>query len=116
MASLTSVTPGNSTIILESLFTFAPAARQLVSHGHVLVNEKRVNIPSYQVKSGQVITLNQKALEIPQVKKTFDATKNDKLPDWLERKAVAGKIKHLPTREDIAEDINDQLIVEYYSR
>lgn len=100
-------------------FGFVPtryAARQLVSHAHILVDDKKVNIPSYNLKPGQVISLKPKSTNIPIVKKTLEATKKDPLPGWLEKKATAGKIKRLPEREEIGEDINDQLIVEYYSR
>ncbi len=92
-----------------------PLARQLVSHGHVLVDGKRVTIPSFLVREGMVITLRPKALEIPAVKKMLD-DKLLKIPDWLERKGPAGKIVRMPARSEITEDINEQLIVEHYSR
>ncbi len=92
-----------------------PAARQLVSHRHTLVNGKRVNIPSNQVSIGDVITLDGKAFQIPEVKKSFD--KQDYVsPEWLIRKAAAGKMARLPKREDIPEVISEQDIVEFYSR
>lgn len=90
-------------------------ARQLVSHGHVVVNNQRVNIPSYRVEKDMVITLRPKALEIPAVKKILE-DKAIRTPAWLERKGPVGKIVRMPERTDIAEDINEQLIVEYYSR
>jgi len=92
-----------------------PAARQLVSHRHVLVNGQKVNIPSYQVKVGDVITLGAKALEIPYIKKTF-GEKNVKIPKWLERKAAAGRVKAEPSFEDVTEPISAQDIIEFYSK
>lgn len=90
-------------------------ARQLVSHGHVQINSKRVNIPSYQVRIGEVITLSTKATNMPDVKKALDE-KEFTVPSWLERKGPAGTIKSGPRREDVDAAINEQLIVEYYSR
>jgi len=91
-------------------------ARQLVSHTHVLIDEQKVDIPSYSVKPGQIITLKPKSLEIPVVKKNLQATKNDSMPAWLEKKGPVGRIKRLPNREEMDQNINEQLIVEYYSR
>lgn len=90
-------------------------ARQLVHHGHILVDGKKVDIPSYQVKPGQVINLNPKAMKIEVVKKSL-AEKKKEIPSWLQKKAAVGKIVRLPTREEIGADIAEQLIVEYYSR
>lgn len=91
------------------------AARQLISHGHVHIDGKKVTIPSFLVKSGQVITLRDKAMQIPAVKKLLDSEQTG-LPEWVERKGPVGKIARLPLREDIKEEINEQLIVEFYSR
>ena len=90
-------------------------ARQLVRHGHILVDGKKVDIPSYQVKPGQVINLNPKAMKMEVVKKSL-AEKKKEIPSWLQKKAAVGKIIRLPTREEIGADIAEQLIVEYYSR
>jgi len=90
-------------------------ARQLVHHGHILVDGKKVDIPSYQVKPGQVINLNLKAMKMEVVKKSL-AEKKKEIPSWLQKKAAVGKIIRLPTREEIGADIAEQLIVEYYSR
>ncbi len=90
-------------------------SRQLVSHGHVMVDGKRVNIPSFRTAKDMVITLRPKALEIPAVKKILD-DKAVRTPEWLERIGPVGKIVRMPERADIAEDINEQLIVEHYSR
>lgn len=90
-------------------------ARQLVNHGHVLVDGKKVSIPSYLIKEGQVVTLKQKALEIPAVKKLIDDT-SVKTPEWIEKKGPVAKVARLPLRTDIDEDIDEKLIVEHYSR
>lgn len=91
------------------------AARQLVSHRHVLVNGKKLNIPSYQVKIGDVITLDSKALVIPYIKKTIEE-KNVKIPTWLERKAIVGKIVSQPSFADVSEPISVQDVIEFYSK
>lgn len=88
--------------------------RQIVSHGLILVDGKKVNIPSYQVKPGQVIALISKGLELKQVKDSL--AEKRKIPEWLQRKAVVGKMVRLPERKETEADINEDLIVEYYSR
>lgn len=91
------------------------AARQLVSHGNVTVNGKKLNIPSYKVRVGDVISLSQTATNIPYVKSLL--ADKDKTPaPWLNKKAILGKVTRLPLRSDITEAINEQLIVEFYSR
>lgn len=91
------------------------ASRQIVSHGHVLVDGKKVNIPSYQVRVGETISLSPKGLKIKEVEETL-AQKNVIIPSWLERKAAVGRVKKLPERDEIGGEINEQQIVEYYSR
>jgi len=91
-----------------------PAARQLINHGHIKVDNKKVSIPSYLVKPNQVISLSSKAASFPAIKETLE--QKHITPKWLEKKAIVGKVKNLPQREDIDVDINEQLIVEFYSR
>jgi len=91
------------------------SARQLVSHRHVSINGAIVGIPSYEVKKDQVITFSSKGLEVPSVKKMLEE-KNPQLPSWVERKGPVGKVIRLPTRTDVTDDINEQLIIEFYSR
>jgi small subunit ribosomal protein S4 len=88
-----------------NLASSRPQARQLVSHGHVFVNSKKVNIPSYNVKIGDVISLSQKASNLEFI-----------IPAWLEKKATVGKVKSNPKREDIDIEVSERLIVEFYSR
>lgn len=90
-------------------------ARQLIAHGHVLVEGKKIDIPSYQVKKGEIVTLRNKSLGIPVVKKLI-SEKKPLLPSWLDKKGPIGKVIDEPKREDISADINESLIVEYYSR
>ena len=90
-------------------------ARQLVTHGHVLVDGQKVNIPSYRVKPNQVISLTAKGLNFQMVKKAL-ANKGKKVPDWLQRKGGAGRMVRLPERSEISREIDENLIVEFYSR
>lgn len=97
---------------------FAPtrrAARQLVSHGNILINSKKLSIPSYQVGVDETVSLSKTAANIPYVKELV-MNKEYILPAWLTRKAIVGKITRAPERSDLSENINEQLIVEFYSR
>jgi small subunit ribosomal protein S4 len=91
-------------------------ARQLVSHGHVSVNGHQVNIPSYQTDTGEVISIDTRAANIPLIKTRLDNSETNALPAWLKRVGPQGQIVSLPKREDIDSPVNDQLIVEFYSR
>lgn len=91
------------------------AARQFVTHGHVLVDGKKVSIPSYLVKPGAVISIKAKFLEIPLMKKLLEE-KELSIPAWLVRKGPVGKVEKFPQRSDVLEDIDEQLIIEFYSR
>jgi len=92
-----------------------PAARQLVSHGHVMVLGKKVTIPSYEVKAGDTISISTKAAKIPAIKLMIEE-KNFKIPAWLDKKAIVGIVKRDPKLEDVLEPISVQDIVEFYSR
>lgn len=89
-------------------------SRQLVSHGHVTINNKKVNIPSYLIRSNDVIALDQKASKFNFV--TENIEQKYPVPDWLEVKATVGKVLHLPSQNDVDSDIKFNLIIEYYSR
>lgn len=89
-------------------------ARQLVSHGHILVNGKRMDVPSYRVQVEDILTLTDKASKIPAVAEAIKA--EAAVPAWLQVKAGVAKVIRLPERADITETIEEQLIVEYYSR
>ena len=90
-------------------------ARQLIVHGFVRVNDKKVTIPSYQVVPGEEIRLTEKALKMEKVKKWAEK-KEGELPSWLKRKGFIGKVTSLPAADDLPQEINTQLIVEFYSR
>lgn len=90
-------------------------ARQIVSHGHVLVDGKKINIPSYRVKTGQTVALDPKSQAIPEVKKLLEV-KDVTIAPWLERVAAVGKVSVLPERKDVFEPISEQDVIEFYSR
>ena len=94
-----------------------PAARQLVLHKHVTVNGEVVNIPSYRVKPGDVVCIREKDKSLEVVTECLNGFNHAKYP-WLEWDAtiMGGKYLHLPAREDIPEEIQEQLIVELYSK
>ena len=95
-----------------------PMARQLVTHGHFTVNGKKVDIPSYQVKVGDVIAVKEKSREIPFFATLKEQGAKRTVSEWLELDAenLTGKVVALPKREDIDLTIEEHLIVEYYSR
>ena len=92
-----------------------PSARQLVSHKKILVDGKKVNLPSFRVKTGQVVSIAEKATEIPYIKKLMSNEQYNP-PSWLKRKAIMGKVEKNPDRSDIKEPISEKDIVEFYSR
>jgi small subunit ribosomal protein S4 len=90
------------------------AARQLVTHNHILVNNKKMNIASYQVHTDDVITVREGSMRSHLLaERVKEAVPN---VTWLESKAQIAKVSRLPQREDVLENIEEQLIVEYYSR
>ena len=92
------------------------AARQIVSHGHILVNDKKVNIPSYQVKPGDVITLNEKSLNNLVIQECLANTTNRvQYVTWDSKKNEGTYIRY-PEREELNAEINESLIVEFYNR
>ncbi|HAM42407.1 MAG TPA: 30S ribosomal protein S4 [Elusimicrobia bacterium] len=95
------------------------AARQLVLHGYVTVNGKAVNVPSYQLRLGDKVTLNAALAENVEVKKALtDAEKRNQRPSFLEYDAekMTGKLLRWPDRAEMSYPVNEQLIVEYYSK
>jgi ribosomal protein S4, bacterial/organelle type len=93
-------------------------ARQLVSHGAVVVNGERVNIASYQCKAGDVVGLADKAQKQARVAQALQIRAQTGFPDWVEvdEKKFSGVLKSLPERGDILPDINESLVVELYSK
>lgn len=93
-------------------------ARQLVRHGHFLVNGKKVDIPSYQVKTGDVVELREKSRTLQVITEALEAVVRRSMPQWLEldKEKFKGMIKSVPAREDITMPIDESQIVELYSR
>ena len=93
-------------------------ARQLVNHGHFTVNGKRVDIPSYRVKAGDVVAVGEKFRDLLPIKEALISSERFEVPGWLEVdiEKLSGNVLALPTREQISGDINEQLIVELYSK
>lgn len=94
-----------------------PAARQLVRHGHVMVNGRKVSIPSYSVKAGDEIAIREKSRNLPGLRANAEAA-STLVPQWLEMNAetLTGRVIALPRRDQIDVNIQEHLIVEHYSR
>jgi small subunit ribosomal protein S4 len=95
-----------------------PQARQVVRHGHIEVNGQKVNIPSYVVEPGDVVAVRSNSRRKPGFRELAQDLEHRAVPEWLSRddETLTGRVMALPTREDIDVTINEQLIVEYYSR
>lgn len=93
-------------------------ARQLVVHGHFMVNGKKVDIPSYLLRAGEVIAVSAKSKESTKVQTVLEANSGRPVPAWLDlnREALEAKVVNLPAREDIDTPVEEQLIVEFYSK
>ncbi len=92
-----------------------PMARQLVNHGHVLVNGRKVDVGSYLVRPGETIKMQEKSAELPGVQEAL-AERGGNLPGWLSREDGTGRVLRLPERAEVEPGISEQLIVEFYSR
>lgn len=104
----------DNVIYRSGLASTRAQARQLVSHSHVFINDRKMNVPSYTVQVNDVITLTEKGVKIPFVAEALkDETES---PSWITKKRAALQIARLPVRSDIQETIEEQLVVEYYSR
>lgn len=101
-----------------SLSTSRAEARQLVRHGHFLVNDRRVDIPSYLVRTGDHIQVSQKSRELLAITAALEGAKKRGLPSWLELDsgAMRGLVRGLPAREDIVIPVQEQLVVALYSK
>lgn len=89
-------------------------ARQLVNHGHVLVNGKKVDIPSFQVKVGDKVSMKPKAQNFGVVLEAMQ--EKEEISDWLKKKGTEYELVRLPDREELDSTINELLIIEFYSR
>lgn len=95
-----------------------PQARQLVMHGHITVNGRKVDIPSYEVRVGDVIAVAEKSRDLDIVKGNVEAARGRSVPEWLDVDLdnMTARVAALPTREQIDIPVAENLIVEYYSR
>lgn len=93
-------------------------ARQLVGHGHFTVNGKRVDIPSYRVKAGDVVALSEKSKKSPKFAQVAESTNGRLIPIWLDmdKEAMSAKITRLPQRDKLDFEIEEQLVIELYSK
>src|SRR4030095_11396242 len=100
------------------LATSRPQARQLVRHGHFLVNGKKVDIPSYSVKVGDIVTVRETSRKNASILHAVEEVKGRGIPEWLsfDPNAISGRVVSTPTREQINLPVQEQLIVELYSK
>ena len=93
-------------------------ARQLVVHGHFMVNGKKVDIPSYLLRAGEVVAVSAKSKESTKVQAVLETNSGRPVPAWLDlnREALEAKVVNLPAREEIDTPVEEQLIVEFYSK
>ena len=92
------------------------AARQIVNHGHILVNGSKVDIPSYEVKPGDIISVRERSLEHPVIKNAIEAGVSVAPNVEFDSKKMTGKFVRYPERSELSADINESLIVEFYNR
>jgi len=100
---------------------FAPSrtsARQLVRHGHFMVNSRKVDVPSFEVRPGNEISVKEKSRSVKVIKESVEASQGREMPNWLEinRENLTGRLLEVPTRENIPVPIQEQLIVGLYSK
>jgi len=98
------------------LATSRPQARQLVRHGHFLINGKKVDIPSYSLRVGDVVTIRPSSQKNPAILHAMEEVKGRGIPGWLSFDGTAGRVVSLPTRDQINLPVQEQLIVELYSK
>jgi small subunit ribosomal protein S4 len=93
-------------------------ARQLVRHGHIVVNQRRVSIPSYLVSPGDEVQVKEASRKITRIQESVDLAQRRGVPEWLEvnKDTFTGRVRALPTRAQLTLPINEQLIVELYSK
>ena len=93
-------------------------ARQLVSHGHVTVNGRKTNIPGAQVRAGDVVAIRERSRTMATIQVALESVEGRGIPDWLEldKAGFKGTVKALPTRDQITLPVNEQMVVELYSR
>jgi small subunit ribosomal protein S4 len=108
----------DNVVYLLGFATTRPFARQIVNHGHIRVNGRKVHTPSYNVKPGDIIEVRGTAVSQQLVNRSLEAAQIRAVPGWInfDRQAYRAQILRMPTRDDIQPIVNEQLIVEFYSR
>ncbi len=108
----------DNVLYLMGFATSRAQSRQLISHGHIQVNGKKVDIPSFQVKEGMEISIKEKSREMPFIVEASASAGSLNIPEWLEVdfKNLKGKVIRIPERADIKAPVNEQRIVELYSK
>jgi small subunit ribosomal protein S4 len=108
----------DNTVYRLGFATSRAAARQLVRHGHIEVSGRKVNIPSFEVAPGQEIAVRERSRNLPGIQQALDLAGGRSVPPWLElnREAARGKVISLPKREDVNFPIQEQMVVELYSK
>jgi small subunit ribosomal protein S4 len=108
----------DNTVYRLGLATSRAEARQLVRHGHIEVAGRKVNIPSFEVAPGQAIAVREKSRNLASIQRALDLSGGRSIPSWLEfdRAGLTGKAVSLPKREDVNFPIQEQMIVELYSK
>jgi small subunit ribosomal protein S4 len=109
----------DNVIYRMGLGTSRAQSRQIVRHGHIQVNGRKVNIPSFVVKIGDLVEVREKSRENPTILSARDATAHAPSPNWIEtdREALKGRVLSMPRREELVQiQLNEQLIVELYSK
>jgi small subunit ribosomal protein S4 len=100
---------------------FAPnrrRARQLIGHGHIMVNGKEVNLPSYTIKAGDLVEIKESSRDMPEIVDSMAKSEHRGIPGWVEVDSAnfRGKVVHIPSRDEIQLPVQEQLIVELYSK
>ena len=105
-------------VYLLSFSLSLPQARQLVVHGHFLINGQKVNIPSYLIKEGDKIEVKKESKKLSMMKQILEISEKRVIPEWLEvnKESLSGRVKRFPLSEEVSQDISLPLIIGYYSR
>ena len=109
---------GKSGCPTPKLKTSRPAARQIVRHGHIEVNGRCVDIPSYQVRVNDIVRVREKSRKVEAIKNAIENRRRTEMQAWLDfdDKKMEGRLNQIPSRESIPVPIQEQLIVELYSK
>jgi len=105
-------------VYLSSFGLSLPQARQLVIHGHFLINGQKIDIPSYLVKEGDKIEVRKESKKLPIMKQILEISEKRVIPEWLEvnRESLSGRVKRFPLSEEVNQTLSLPLIIGYYSR